>query len=388
MKNPHPSMENSQFTSRALEAAIRIGLLAALLVWCFVIVRPFIIPFVWGVIIAVAAYPVHRWLRDMLSERDGLAATLFTLFALILIIAPMVLLTGTLVESAKVLAEDLGDGSLSIPPPAAAVSNWPLIGEELSQFWLLASNNIQAALQQIAPQIKVVGRWLLATAAGAGFGILQFVIAIIIAGVLMAHAGSGKWAANAIAKRLAGAQGRDYAELAATTVRSVARGILGVAIIQSLLAGLGFLVAGVPWAGFWALLCLLLGVTQIGIAIIMIPIVISLFNTADTFTAIAFLIWSIPVGLLDNILKPILLGRGVKTPMVVIFIGAIGGFLASGLIGLFTGAVILALSYELFAAWLNDQTQPERNDGAKISQDEGGSPVAVCPADAQKVDTA
>jgi predicted PurR-regulated permease PerM len=113
------------------------------------------------------------------------------------------------------------------------------------------------------------------------------------------------------------------------------------------------MVAGVPAAGFWALLCLLLSVAQIGIFLILIPVIIYLFNTADMVTAVGFLIWSIPVGLIDNILKPIFLARGVKTPMVIIFMGAIGGFLASGIIGLFVGAVVLALSYEIFRLWLN-----------------------------------
>jgi len=292
---------------------------------------------------------------------------------LLLVIMPAAMLTGTLVDTAKVLAEDLSDGSLHIPPPAESVGSWPLIGADLKQFWSLASENIEVALQQIAPQIKVVGKWLLATAAGAGFGILQFIIAIIIAGVLMAHASGGYRAAHGIAIRLAGERGGEFADLAETTVRSVARGILGVALIQSLLAGLGFLVAGVPGAGLWALLCLLLGVTQIGIAVILIPIVIYLFNTADTMVAVGFLVWSIPVGLLDNILKPILLGRGVKTPMLIVFVGAIGGFLASGIIGLFIGAVILALSYELFLVWVNEGRQ---------AVGEKGIPTPASPSEA------
>ncbi|HEY5140866.1 MAG TPA: AI-2E family transporter, partial [Methylococcales bacterium] len=148
-------------------------------------------------------------------------------------------------------------------------------------------------------------------------------------------------------------KGADFADLAEATIRSVANGILGVALIQSLLAGLGFMVAGVPAAGLWALLCLILSIAQIGTAPILIPVIIYLFYTADTFTAIAFLIWCIPLSLMDNVLKPILLGRGVKTPMAVIFIGAIGGLLSSGVIGLFIGAVILSLGYNLFLLWLN-----------------------------------
>ncbi len=350
------------FVSRALEAAVRIGLVFLLLAWCFEIVRPFITPIVWGAIIAIAAYPGYIWLQARLGGRGKLAATLFTLVMLIVVIAPTVMLSGTLVEAVKPLAVSLSEGSLTIPPPPETIKSWPVIGENLSGFWTLASQNIQAALQKIGPEIKAVGTWLLTTAAGAGFGILQFVFAIVIAGVLMPQAGGASRTAHALSTRLAGDQHTDLVGLAEKTVRSVASGILGVALIQSLLAGLGFMVAGVPAAGFWALLCLLLSVAQIGITLILIPVIIYLFNTADMVTAVGFLIWSIPVGLIDNILKPILLARGVKTPMVIIFMGAIGGFLASGIIGLFVGAVVLSLSYEVFLLWLNQGVQEAKSD--------------------------
>jgi predicted PurR-regulated permease PerM len=360
---PASSETTSQqvFVSRALEAAIRIGLVFLLLAWCFEIVRPFITPIVWGAIIAVAAYPGYIWLQARLGGRRKLAATLFTLVMLIVVIAPTVLLSGTLIEAVKTLAVNLSEGSLTIPPPET-IKSWPVIGDNLYDFWTLASQNIQAALQKIGPEIKAIGRWLLTTAAGVGFGILQFVFAIIIAGVLMPQAGGAYRTAHALSERLVGEQSTDLVDLAEKTVRSVASGILGVALIQSLLAGLGFMVAGVPAAGFWALLCLLLSVAQIGIPLILIPISIYLFNTADMVTAVGFLIWSIPVGLIDNILKPILLARGVKTPMVIIFMGAIGGFLASGIIGLFVGAVVLSLSYEVFLLWLNQGLQEAQSD--------------------------
>jgi len=183
-------------------------------------------------------------------------------------------------------------------------------------------------------------------------------IAIVIAGVFMAHSGGGHEAVQRVATRLIGEHGGEIADLAESTIRSVARGILGVALIQALLAGIGFFVAGVPAAGLWALLCLLLSVAQIGVLPILLPIIIYLFNTADLAVAIGFLIWSIPVALVDNILKPLLLGRGLKTPMIVIFMGAIGGFLTSGIIGLFIGAVVLALGWELLLAWLYPDPRP------------------------------
>jgi predicted PurR-regulated permease PerM len=354
---PEP-LSDKIFVRRAVEAAIRIGLVALLVAWCFQIVRPFIVPVVWGIIIAVAAHPSYRRLESILGGRRTIAATLFTLLMLILLIGPTVMLAGTLVEGAQGLAADLTDGTLSIPAPPESIGSWPIIGEPLERFWRLALVNLGAALGEIRPQIAAFGRWLLATVAELGLGILQFVIAIIIAGVLLPNAQGGGDAARAIASRLAGERGPDYAELGQATVRSVARGILGVALIQSLLAGLGFLAVGVPGAGFLALVCLLLAVVQIGPAVVLLGTVIYVFSTADTSTAVIFSIWSIFVALIDNALKPILLGRGVRVPMVVIFVGAIGGLLASGIIGLFVGSVVLALSFTLFNAWLKEPPQP------------------------------
>jgi predicted PurR-regulated permease PerM len=362
------SLTDRIFVRRAVEAAIRIGLVALLVAWCFQIVRPFIVPVVWGIIIAVAVHPGYRRLETALGNHRTIAATLFTLLMLILLIGPTVMLAGTLAESAQGLAAHLTAGNLAIPPPES-IGSWPLIGEPLERFWRLASVNAGAALAEITPQIAAFGRWLLSTVAELGLGFLQFVLAIVIAGVLLANAQGGGQTARAIATRLAGERGGDYAELGQATVRSVARGILGVALIQSLLAGLGFLAVGVPGAGLLALVCLLLAVVQIGPAVVLIGTVIYVFSTADTFTAAIFLIWSIFVGLIDNVLKPVLLGRGVKVPMVVIFVGAIGGFLASGIIGLFVGAVVLALSFTLFKAWLTEP--PEPSEEQSVSEASG-----------------
>jgi predicted PurR-regulated permease PerM len=182
------------------------------------------------------------------------------------------------------------------------------------------------------------------------------VLAIFISGAFLANSEATGRVTRAIAKRLVGERGPEFAAVAEQTVRSVASGILGVALIQALLAGLGFLIAGVPAAGLLTLVCLIFGVIQLGVVIVLIPVVIYLFSTADMVTAVGFLIWAILVAPVDNILKPILLGRGVDVPMLVIFVGAIGGFLSAGIIGLFIGAVVLALGYKLFVAWLGQES--------------------------------
>ncbi len=363
MSDPVRFEDDRKFRSRTVETVIRIGVIAALVAYCFHIVRPFIIPVVWGVIIAVATYPGFLRLRAALGGRNALAATLFTLVGLVVLVTPTAMLSDTMVVGARDLKNAVNEGTLDVPPPPQGVASWPLIGEPLAEFWELASVNLDEAIEQVRPQIRATVKWLLSLLAGAGIALLQFVAAIIIAGVLLAHGEGGKRTARAIAARLADEHGVEFAGLASATVRSVARGILGVAFLQSILAGLGFLAVGVPGAGLWALLCLLLAVVQIGIFPVVIPVLIYVFSTADTLTAVLFLVWSILVGLLDNVLKPLLLGRGVNVPMAVIFVGAIGGFLASGIVGLFVGSVILVLGYQVFMAWVYGSAHPGLQQG-------------------------
>ena len=352
------------FMDRAIESFIRIALITILAAWCFEIIRPFIVPIVWGVIIAIGLYPGHQRLTELLGGRSATAAVAISVLALAVLLIPVVLLSASVVDGAEVVLRDFEAGGLRVPPPPSSVSQIPLVGDSVHDFWGKASSNLESALAQIAPQLKVGLHWIGGLAAGAGIGILQFVLAIAIAGVLLAHADGGQAAVLAVARRLAGGRGMEFARLAEATVRSVTRGILGVALIQSILAGLGWLVVGVPGAGLWALLALLLSTVQIGILPITIPILIYVFTHTSTLTFVLFLIWSILVGSIDNVLKPILLGRGVQVPMTVIFIGAIGGFLSSGIIGLFVGAVVLVLGYKLFLAWL-DEGMPESVDEAR-----------------------
>ena len=346
------SREARQFMDRAIEASIRIALIALLAAWCFAIVRPFIVPLVWGIIIAIGVFPGYRRLELALGGRRVAAAVMLSLTILAVLLIPASLLSGSLVAAAHGLAQGFDEGTLDIPPPPLWVGGLPFVGAGLDDFWRQASTDLETALVPIAPQVKAVLRWLLGSAAGVGVGLLQFVFAIVIAGVLLAQSYGSRRAAFAVARRLAGERGIEFTVLAEATVRSVTRGILGVAMIQSILAGLGWLAAGIPGAGLWALLALLLSTVQIGIFPITIPAVIYVFYHADTLTFVIFLIWSLFVSSIDNILKPLLLGRGVQVPMAVVFIGAIGGFLSSGIIGLFVGAVVLVLGYKLFLAWL------------------------------------
>ena len=351
--------DHQEFLTRAVEVTVRLGLIAVLVAWCFGITRPFIIPVVWGIIIAIAINPAFRLVERRLGGRTKSAATIFVLLGLALLIAPTVMFAGSLIESAQWLATGLQEGSLGVPPPPETVASWPVIGEPVNRLWTLASVNLEAAVSEVGPQLAEVGGRLLSAVAGVALGVVQFVISIVIAGVLLASREGGYQTAQSIGVRLAGERGGELADLAGATVKNVATGILGVALIQSALIGVGLFVAGVPHAALWTLLCMMLAVVQLPPFLVLIPIIIYVFSVASTTAAVLFTIWMMLAGFSDNVLKPLLLARGLELPMLVIFMGSVGGFMLSGFIGLFVGAVVLALGYELFQAWLGAVAQPE-----------------------------
>ena len=350
-----PTPQDEQSAKRAIDTALRLGVVALMVFWSFSIFKPFMMPVLWAGIIAVAVYPIYLKFEGLLGGRSKIALTLFTLLALAILLVPTVMLVNSSVETVQVAAERLDAGTLQVPPPADSVAEWPLIGEKVHGIWSKASTNLAATAKQFAPQLKKGGSWVLGMAAGAGADLLMFVIAVLISAVFMANAATISHFLELLAVRLAGEQGRDFANLAGATVRSVAQGVLGVAVIQALAAGIAMLIMGVPGAGLWALLVLLLAVMQLPPIIILGPVMVYVFSVADTLPAVIFAVWGVLVSGSDAVLKPLFLGRGMDIPMLVILIGAIGGMITSGIIGLFVGAVVLALSYRLFVAWLTQQ---------------------------------
>jgi predicted PurR-regulated permease PerM len=353
--------EEQASNHNTIDNAIHIGLIALLAAWCLYIALPFIGPILWGIIIAVGTYPLYRWIQKKLGLSNGWAATVFTALMLVFIITPTVMLSNALVSEASVISQDLKEGSLVIPPPPESVADLPLVGKNLSAFWTKASEDPKGTLGELEPEIKKFVKWSVKAAGGAALGILLLIFSIIIAGIFLAGAEKGRHAAEIIFSRFVGGRGKEMTDLSRDTVTSVVNGILGIAIIQTLLAGMGFMVMDIPGAGALALVCLVLAIVQIDILIILIPLSLYMFNVTDTGPAIAFLIWNIMVGLMNNVLKPILLARGVKAPMAIIFIGAIGGLIAHGIIGLFVGGVVFVLGYTLFMFWLNEEKETSNN---------------------------
>jgi predicted PurR-regulated permease PerM len=338
-------------TKRVLEVVIRIGLLILLSVFCFYILRPFLPIILWGIIIAVAIYPAHRGITARLGNKGTLAAILITAILLAAVIVPAVLLTGTLVGGIHTITADIRDGTLAIPSAPPKLERVPVVGARIAEMWNMASTNLTAVLQKFAPQLRTVASEVLSTSAGIGLALIQIVFSIVVAGVLLANNEGAARVSHSLANRLLGNRGLEFEQVVGSTIRSVTTGIIGVALIQTLCASVGFLLVGLPGAGLWGMAFLVLAVLQVG-TLLLIPAVLYVFVIASTTKAVLFLIWCVFVGIMDNFLKPILLGRGAAVPTVVVFLGAIGGFLAMGLIGLFVGAVVLSVGYKLFLAWL------------------------------------
>lgn len=338
-----------------LDVLIRAGLIAVLVMVCFQIFHPFMNIVLWSVILAITLYPLNQKLGAALGGRTGWAAIILVILGLACLIAPLSLLGESIAESVKAGMHTVQGREIEIPPPPAVVQSWPLIGDPLFKLWTHASEDLSWAIAQVAPHLKDLSKTVLTQLAGVGAGIMVFVLALFIAGLIMANGGSGQRTAVAIATRISGPErGPELALLCTSTIRAVAQGVVGIAFIQMILVGLGLVVMGVPGAGILALMVLLLGIMQLPVLLITLPVTIYVFaQNGVGVTTVIFAIWIILAGLSDNVLKPIMLGRGVAVPMPVILIGALGGMLTSGIIGLFTGPVMLAVGYQLFMSWVN-----------------------------------
>jgi predicted PurR-regulated permease PerM len=349
-----------RLASRLMDVLIRAGLVLALVMLCYRVFAPFLTLTVWALILAVTLYPVHRATADKLNGRQGVSATLLVLLGIALLVVPTAVLTISMGDTVQHFIRDVQSNSLEIPRPPESVATWPLVGKRIFETWSLAHSNLPGLVQSLQPKIGELARAALAFVASIAGALLLFLGSFILAGIFMAFGESGARASQAIMGRLAGKErGEEFTRLAAATIRAVAQGVVGVALIQAILVGLCLLIAGVPWAGALAAIVLVLGIAQVPAVIVTLPAIVYLWTRGNqgNVEAIFYTVLLLVSGMADNVLKPLMLGRGVDVPMPVVLVGALGGMAAAGILGMFVGATLLALAYQIFKGWVEDNPE-------------------------------
>jgi predicted PurR-regulated permease PerM len=345
--------QNKNYVKIAIDLILKVGALFLLVFLCLVILKPFLGMLFWGLIVAIILFPLFHRLSGWLGQRNKLSSILITMVALSVMVLPSIWLVNQLVEGIKFLAEYIHEGDVTIPPPSESVANWPLIGNWLYEKWLALSSNIGDNLKGFMPQIVSWGEKTLGTLANIGIGVVQFAASIIIAGIFLIFFKKGSVAGSKIFNKVLGNRGQEFLDISLKTIRNVATGVLGVALIQTTLMGGGLILAHIPLAAVWILLILVMTIAQIPVLLFNIPLIIYLFAFMDPFPAVLWTLYFLVFGMIDNILKPLFMGKGSDVPMLIIFLGTLGGFIAFGFIGLFLGAIVLSLAYKLYSTWVD-----------------------------------
>jgi predicted PurR-regulated permease PerM len=339
----------SRFT---IDMAVKLALIAGVVWGSLMLLRPVTPLLLWAVILAVAVFPLYRLLRLRAHLRPGLAATVLAILLLALLMTPVILLSISAIDSLDAYGGMLMRGEHILPPAPESVRHWPLVGDRLYDLWNQTARDARAILKGHVTQIASLGRFVGRVAAGVALEVLQFAGAIVVAGVLLAYSEGLSRILRDLAGRVADARGRHFVEIASSTIRNVSQGVIGVALLQSALLGLGMLIAGVPFSGAITFACLVLAIVQVGPNVVMIPVIIWMWVDMPAAHAALFTVYTVPLLLLDNVLRPILMARGLQTPMAVILAGVICGTISGGLIGLFVGPVVLAVFYDLVMSWM------------------------------------
>jgi predicted PurR-regulated permease PerM len=352
---------NQTVKSPLIDTILRIVALFLLIAWCIGIILPFVEPVIWGAIIAVVLHPFFARVKRWVGNRDMLAGVLVTLLILVILLLPTAWLLKSLIEGIQSLTTQFREQALVIPPPDPSVARWPVVGKPVSEIWLLASQSLESAITTYRGPLSKLGIVTIGLVGGFGRGLIMLLISVIIAGVFLVKADASADFVRKLVRRLAGEGSGKMIPVTGATIKNVAQGILGVAFFQFITAGAVFMFAGVPLPGLCAFAVLIIAILQVPTAIVLVPIVIYLFWAKALLTAILWTILLLLIGLSDNVLKPLLMGKGSTVPMLVIFLGAIGGFIFHGLIGLFTGAIVLSVCYNLMVHWLGQGAELTEN---------------------------
>jgi predicted PurR-regulated permease PerM len=358
VSHPAPSPTGERIFDLTVNVALRLAVLAWLIVLAIVIVRPFAILVLWAIILAVALAGVFEWMVRLLRRRS-LAGVALALLATLVIALPSYLTGTSLIETVRGLRAQLERGTLEVPVPADAVRRIPVVGTRLHDAWTLAHDDLQRAAVQFGPQLQAAGEWAEKFLKSVGGALLQTLIALYLAAVLLAYREGVVGFARALARQVAPEGGGDYLAMAGATINSVTLGVLGVAAIQAIAGAVVFRLAGVPAVGLLALVLFVAAVVQLPtLIVLLVPIGWGIVHLSGLPLA-GLIVSCILIGIADTPLKAVLLGRGLPIPTFVILVGAIGGMLSMGMMGLFIGAVVLGLAYRLLLGWIGQAGGPE-----------------------------
>jgi predicted PurR-regulated permease PerM len=334
---------------------IKLALLALLILWTFYILKPFIGVLAWSIILAVAIFPFYaRITKEASSKRKKLISMIFAIVVAVVIIVPTYSIFSSVLDSTTNTAKQLKNNTLELVGPTEKVKDWPIIGERTYQLWDEISKDTKAFAIENKEFILEKGKGLLNSFTGIMGALLLFVISFIISVVFMFNSKGSYKTAVQFSKKMLGKEGEEIVLMSRNTVRSVVKGILLVAMIQAILSFIGFKLIGLPAAGIFTFLVLFSAIIQVPVTLAVIPAIIVAFSISDnTVFTVIFTVYIIIVSLLDNFLKPKLLAKGLQTPAILIFLGAIGGVILHGIIGLFVGTTVIALVHQFYVRWVS-----------------------------------
>ena len=369
-----------QPSSSLWDTLIRVGLIGGLIVLCFQALSPFLRLLIWSIILAVTIYPLHQWIARRIGGRQWLASTILVILGLALIVVPTWLLMNSFADSIHSFVGAVQQNTLHMPSPPERLKNLPIVGPNIYDTWSRARDDLPGLVHSMQPKIGELARDALSMVASLGGTMLLFLLSFLVSSIIMAYGDSAARSSRTFFSRVAGStRGEALAKLSIATIRAVALGVIGVAAIQALLIGLALLLAGIPVAGVLAVVALVLGIAQVPALVVTLPAIIYIWASGhySTGAAVAYTIILLLTGMTDNILKPMMFGRGVDVPMPVILLGALGGMASGGILGMFVGATALALGYEIFQHWVanNPGSDPVRSPDREIEERDSATDV-------------
>ena len=376
-----PTSEIERQSSTALwDTLIRVGLIGGLAILCFQVFSPFLKLAVWSIILAITMYPLHQWTARRIGGRQKLASTILVVLGLALIVVPTWLLMNSFADSVQSFVGAVQQNTVHVPAPREGIKNWPIVGPKIYDNWSKARDDLPGLIHSMQPKIGELARQALSMVASLGGTMLLFLLSFLVASIVMAYGDRAGRNGRAFFSRVAGpSRGEALAKLSIATIRAVALGVIGVAAIQALIIGLALLIAGIPVAGVLAVVALVLGIAQVPALVITLPAIIYIWASGhyNTGAAITYTIILLVAGMADNILKPMMFGRGVDVPMPVILFGALGGMASGGILGMFVGATALALGYEIFQHWVanNPASDPVPSSAGQIEKRDSAAAV-------------